>query len=136
MILRGGVGLIQEAPAPTGASVDLTADSMAIWRRVDGKNGAPLFPGPQGEIIEDANALLEIYLEGNVISPSRHAPVRGQRRSEDTYRAKQAYFDMRTGRFIALEAELDMSAPGLIAPTKMFSAPRIDQYPAARCLGP
>lgn len=121
LVIRGGVQVVTEGPPPLGI-IDLSADSVVIWRRV----GAQRDLGPNNEVIEPAGEPMELYLEGNVIIRQDKRQVAGIGDNQG-YIAKRAYYDMRTGRAIVLEAELDMFAPGLIVPTKLFS-PRIEQY--------
>lgn len=120
-VIRGGVNLVTEAPPPTG-TIELSADSMVIWRRL----GAKKSRGPNGEEIEDIGEPMEIYLEGNVVIRQDTRQVAGNG-DQKGYQARSAYYDMRTSRFIGLDAQLDMFAPGLIAPTKLTS-PRIEQF--------
>lgn len=122
--IRGGVIILSEAPAPTGI-IDLSADSVVIWRRIDQKKGTKSLT-PNGETIEDASQPMEVYLEGNVVVRQDTRQIAGSG-DQKTFRGQRVYYDFRTGRAVVLEAELDMFAPGLIAPTKLFS-PRIDQF--------
>ncbi|MBV8317600.1 MAG: hypothetical protein JOZ53_21885 [Planctomycetaceae bacterium] len=122
LVVKGGVNIVTNAPAPTG-TIDISADSAIIWRSV-GQNKE--VRGPNGEYIEPAGQPLEVYLEGNVIVRQDTRQFAGTS-DQKTFRAKQAYYDLRSGRFVGLDAEIDMFAPGLIAPTRMF-APRIDQF--------
>jgi len=123
VIARGGVNIVTRS-AQFG-EIDISADSAVIWRRVDPK-GRALTTGPNGEEIEDAHSPMEIYLEGNVVLLQDERKVAGNG-DQKTYRANQAYYDVLNDRFIGLEAELGMFAPGLIAPVKVNS-PRIEQY--------
>ena len=69
---------------------------------------------------------MEVYLEGNVVFLQDERKVAGNG-DQKTFRAKQAYYDFRTGRFVGLEGEINLFGPGMIAPSRIFS-PRIDQY--------
>jgi hypothetical protein len=124
VVVRGGVNLIVNAPPPHG-TVDVSADSAIIWRKLDPKKGQPTV-GPNGEQVQDAGQPMEVYLEGNVIIRQDERKVAGNG-DQKTYRAHRAFYDLRSERLVALDADLDMFAPGLIAPMKMKS-PRIDQY--------
>src|SRR6185312_11421723 len=65
IIVRGGVTVVANMPPPRG-TIDLSADSAIIWRHTaPGRQGEI---GPDGAIIEDAQAPMEIYLEGHVIA--------------------------------------------------------------------
>lgn len=121
VVLRGGVNIVTKAPAPTGV-LDLSADRVIIWRKIDAK----MSTGPNGEQLEDPADPMEIYLEGNVIVRQDQQMWAGTG-DQKGVRAENVFLDVRTGRGIMNQAELEMFAPGLIAPTKMFS-PRIEQY--------
>ena len=125
LIIRGGVNITMRVDGM--GDVDISADNAIIWRRIDGKGGG-LVSTPDGGDSQNANQPMEVYLEGNVIFLQDERKVAGNG-DQKTYRAKQAYYDAVSDRFVALEAELDMFAPGLIAPAKMKS-PRIDQFRA------
>ena len=118
-IIRGGVNVVSESPAPRGL-IDLEADSVIIWRYSE-----PLV-GPDGENIDDPKSPMDIYLEGNVVVRQDARTQAGQT-DQKTFKAKQGYYDFRTDRFIGLDAQIDLFAPGLITPTKV-TAPRIEQY--------
>jgi hypothetical protein len=122
-VIRGGVNIVTESPQ--FGTLDIVADSVVIWRRVDEK-GHGITLGPNGEEIEDARQPMELYLEGDVIVRQDERKVAGNG-DQKTYRAKRAYYDVLSERFIGLDAELDMFAPGLIAPTRINS-PKIEQY--------
>ncbi|SIO59706.1 hypothetical protein SAMN05444166_6147 [Singulisphaera sp. GP187] len=120
-VIRGGVNVLTVSPPPTGV-LDLSADRVIIWR----KTGAKSSIGPNGELIENAGDPMEVYLEGHVIIRQDKQTVAGSG-DQQTIHAEQAFYNIQAGRFIADKAELHMFAPGLIAPTKMFS-PRIEQF--------
>ncbi len=122
-VIRGGVQLVTESPQ--FGVIDIQADSIIIWRKVDPK-GKGIRVGPNGEQIEDSKTPMEMYLEGNVIVRQDERKVAGNG-DQRTYRAKSAYYDLLTDRFIGLDAELSMFAPGLISPTRVNS-PKIEQY--------
>ena len=123
MIIRGGVNIVTRSEQ--FGEIDISADNAVIWRRVP-QDGKSVATGPNGEEIEDAHAPMEIYLEGNVVLRQDERKVAGTG-DQKIYRAKQAYYDVLYDRFIGLDAELGMFAPGLIAPARMKS-PRIEQY--------
>jgi hypothetical protein len=122
-VIRGGVVIKSEAPQ--FGIIDIEADSAIIWRRTEPKGKTATF-GPNQEVVENAGQPLEVYLEGNVIIRQDERKIAGNA-DQKTFRAKRAFYDFRTGRFVGLDAEIDMFAPGLIAPTRVF-APRIDQF--------
>ena len=121
IVIRGGVNVLTVSPPPIGV-IDLSADRVVIWRKMNAK----MITGPNGEKIESAGDPMEIYLEGHVIFRQDKREVAGNG-DQQTYQAEKAYFNIQSGRLIAIDAELDMFAPGLIAPTNMKS-PRIEQY--------
>ncbi|WP_406695407.1 hypothetical protein V5E97_30730 [Singulisphaera sp. Ch08] len=121
IVIRGGVNVLTVSPPPVGL-IDLSADRVIIWRKMDAKT----ITGPNGEKIESSGDPMEVYLEGHVIIRQDKQEVAGTG-DQQTYHAEKAYFNIQSGRLIAVDAELDMFAPGLIAPTKMFS-PRIEQF--------
>ena len=123
VIARGGVNIVTRSGQ--FGEVDISADSAVIWRRL-GADGRPITTGPNGEEIEDAHTAMEIYLEGNVVLRQDERKLAGTG-DQKIYRAKQAYYDALYDRFIGLDAELGMFAPGLIAPVTVKS-PRIEQY--------
>jgi hypothetical protein len=124
-VVRGGVNIVVNAPEKFGI-IDIEADQAVIWRGPQPKEGESQ-RGPSGEYIDDANRHpMEVYLEGNVIvrQDQRKWAGRGDQR---TLRAPQVYYNFLTDRFIANKAEIDMFAPGLLAPVRIKS-PRIEQY--------
>jgi hypothetical protein len=122
-VVRGGVNIVLESPQL--GVVDIVADSAVIWRRVDEK-GRSYMLGPTGEQIDDPNQPLEVYLEGNVVIRQDEHKVAGNG-DQKTVFAKRAFYDLRSERLIATDAEVNMFAPGLVAPMRVIS-PRIDQY--------
>lgn len=122
---RGGVTIVTEFPATSNIGIiDVSADNAVLWRAADPKK--PNLAPSGEEIVDDANQPMEVYLEGNVIIRQDSRQIAGNG-DQKTFHADRAYFDFRTGRAIVLSAQLDMFAPGLIAPTKI-KAPRIDQF--------
>lgn len=129
-VIRGGVNMVVEdkpntPPAQQRGTVDISADSIVLWRGED-KPGSASVVGPNNELVQDTRQPLEVYLEGNVVFRQDERKVAGNG-DQKTYRATRAYYDFRTERFVALDAELDMFAPGLITPVKV-KGPEIQQY--------
>ncbi len=123
VIYRGGVNIVTKTPQ--FGIMDIEAESAVIWRHPDPKKGEEV-RGPNGELIENANQPMEVYLEGNVILRQDENKVAGKG-DQRTYRAVRAYYDFLTDRFVALDGEVDVFAPGFIAPMKLKS-PRIEQF--------
>jgi hypothetical protein len=124
-IFRGGINLIV-ATAKSG-TIDIEADEAVIWRGPAPKKGEPVTT-PNGEIVweDDDQRPLECYLEGNVILRQDEQKWAGKS-DQRTVRAPRMYYNFVNDRFLAPNSELDLFAPGLIAPFKMKS-PRIEQF--------
>ena len=125
VIYRGGVNVVSQSPQY--GTVDLEADNAVIWRHPDPKKGEPV-TGPHGEVVEDPDQPMEIYLEGNVIVRQDENKFAGKA-DQKTFRAERLFYDFVTDRIMADKAEVDMFAPGLISPMKLKS-PRIEQFRA------
>ena len=69
---------------------------------------------------------MEVYLEGHVIFRQDERKVAGNG-DQKTYQAERVFYNVQSDRLVAINAELDMFAPGLVAPVNMKS-PRIEQY--------
>ena len=122
-IYRGGVNIVTRHPK--FGIIDIEAESAVIWKHPDPKKGQGIV-GPNGELIEDPNQPMEVYAEGDVILRQDENKVAG-RADQRTFRAKRAFYDFLTDRFLALDGEVDVFAPGFIAPMKIKS-PRIEQF--------
>ncbi len=122
-IIRGGVHVV--STTPQNGTIDLEADSAIVWRRKPPEEGEPM-TGPQGEIVDDANQPMEMYLEGNVVLRQDENHFAG-RADQRTFRAQTLYYDFVTERLMGTEAQADVFAPHLISPMKV-KAPRIDQF--------
>jgi len=123
-VIRGGVNIVIHSPPPLG-TVDVSADSAIIWRKADPEKGAKGI-GPDGELVESSRQPMEIYLEGHVVFRQDERVAAGNG-DQKTYRAERVFFNVQSDRLVAINAELDMFAPGLVAPVNMKS-PRIEQY--------
>ena len=124
IVIRNGVNIVVQAPGQFGI-IDVEADQAVIWRGPDPQEGETQI-GPNGERIEDNRKPFEVYLEGNVIVRQDQRKFAG-RADQRTLRAPKVYYNFLTDRFVAVNAEIDLFAPGLLAPFKMKS-PRIEQY--------
>ena len=126
IIVRNGVN-IQMRLEGAGDRRTPESDSVVIWRRKEGRQG----PGPArlqpNQLVDNNTDPLEFYLEGHVIF----------RQDQPTYQGKS---DQRTLRgeprllrrpqgpdSWALNATVELFAPGLVTPAKVKS-PRILQY--------
>jgi hypothetical protein len=134
-VIRGGVTIIAdivpkdpEHPEndPVHGTIDVSADNVVIWRRDDPQKKTVTTIGPNGELIQDARQPLEMYLEGNVIFRQDERLVAGNG-DQTVYKAQRAYYNFNTDRLIALDAEVNLYAPGLLSPFRSMS-PQIDQF--------
>ncbi len=85
-IIRGGVHIVTSTEK--NGDIDMEADNVIIWRRLK-QGGKEYSTGPNGEQIEDANAPIEIYLEGNVMVRQDERKIAGTP-DQRSYRAAQA----------------------------------------------
>jgi hypothetical protein len=122
-VFRGGVTLVTQ-DAKNG-TIDVSADNVIIWRG-PAPEGSIDAVGPNGEEIHDAKQPIEVYLEGNVVFRQDERIVAGNG-DQKTTRATRFYYDLVSGRFVALDAELEMFSPGLIAPVRL-RGPKIQQF--------
>ncbi len=122
-VITGGVNIVTNDPKQ--GTIDVESDNAIIWNKP--KPGSPpQRVGPEGELIQAPDDPMEVYLEGHVIL--RRDPRKLQGSDDQTvYRATRAYYDYMADRFIGLDAEVNVFAPGLIAPMKI-NTPRMDQY--------
>lgn len=122
-LVRGGVNIVTRIPGR--GIIDIEAESAVIWKHPSTKKGEQV-QGPNGEWLDSPNQPMEVYLEGNVILRQDEEKVAGKG-DQRTFRAKQAYYDFVTDRAIVIDGEVDVFAPGFIAPMKVKS-PRIEQF--------
>jgi len=122
IVATGGVAINVTALDRLG-TIEIAADSAIVWTRSPAGGGRV---GVDGSLAQGADEPLEIYLEGNVVFRQDKLQVAGNG-DQTTYRARRFYADLRTQRLVALEAELDQFAPGLVAPIRTL-ADRIMQY--------
>lgn len=116
-VVRGGVTIT--ATALQLGAVDITADNAVIWSGpAPAGKGQGL--GSNAELVQDANQPLEVYLEGDVTIRQDERKVAGNG-DQRLFKAKRAYYDFRTQKAVALDAEFQAFAPGLIAPIRTKS---------------
>lgn len=123
IVIKGGVNVVTEDKK--NGLIDASADSVVIWRGTNPKFNPPRI-GPNGERIEDREQRLEMYFEGNVVFRQDERKVQGTG-DQKVARANRVFFDAKADTFLALDAEIDIFTPGLIAPMRI-DAPRISQY--------
>lgn len=114
-VVRGGVIIVSETDGK--GVVDISADSAVIWTRRDPKTNAPPPSPVAGKVEQPEGTPMEVYLEGNVIIRSDKRKFAGNG-DQTTFEAKQAYYDFRTERTVALDGVFKYYAPGLVAPIK------------------
>lgn len=124
-IIRGGVHIV--STTEKDGTVDLEAESAIIWRHKL-PEGSKSTTGPQGEMVDDVDQPMEVYLEGDVILRQDENEFAG-RADQRTFRADKLYYNFITDRIMATQAQVDVFAPNLISPMKM-KAPRIEQFRA------
>jgi hypothetical protein len=114
-VIRGGVQIVSEVPGR--GIIDLAADHAVIWTRpAEGENAPPPIVGGS-PVEQDVRQPLEVYLEGNVVIRNDRLEVAGPA-DQTKFEARQAYYDFRTDRVVALEGEVNVFAPGLVAPLR------------------
>ena len=124
-IYRGGVIIVSDVPGR--GRVDLSADHAVVWTRSKEAGATAPIPEAGGEAVEqDANQELEVYLEGDVIIRNDRMQYAGSA-DQTMFKANSAYYDFRTERLVALDAEINIFAPGLMSPIRTKS-PLINQY--------
>jgi len=129
-VIRNGVN-VQMRSKEQGV-VDIEADNVVIWRRKEGRTGPPRVDF-NGQFVDNNSDPLELYLEGHVILRQDQLLYQGKS-DQRTYQGERIYFDVRRGQLLALNAQVELFAPGLVTPMKIKS-PRILQY-HPQVLGP
>ena len=122
MVIRNGVNIQMRSEK---GIIDLEADSVVIWRRAEGRKGPPRVDF-NNQLIDETSDPLEFYLEGHVVLRQDELKLQG-RSDQRTYLAERVYYDVRREQLLALNAQLELFAPGLVTPTKINS-PQILQY--------
>ena len=92
VIVRGGVNIVTDVGQVR--QIDISADSAVIWRRVDPKRPTASRSAPTARRSRTPRQPMEVYLEGNVVFRQDERKVAGNG-DQKTYRAKQAYYDVR-----------------------------------------
>jgi hypothetical protein len=123
IIVRNGVN-VQMRSKEQGI-VDIESDSVVIWRRKEGRQG-PARVDFNGQLVDNNSDPMELYLEGHVILRQDQLIYQGKS-DQRTYQGERIYFDVRKGQLLALNAQVELFAPGLVTPMKIKS-PRILQF--------
>ena len=108
MVIRNGVN-IQTRSKEQGI-VDIEADSIVIWRRSEGRQG-PARLDYNNQFIDNNTDPLEFYLEGHVVFRQDQQVYQGKS-DQRTYQADRVYYDVRRDQLLALDAQLELFAPG------------------------
>lgn len=111
-VIRGGVIIVSEMPGR--GRVDLSADHVVIWTRGENADLPNISGGVASQSVDQP---LEAYLEGDVVIRNDRLELAGPA-DQTVFRADRAYYDFRTERLVALNAEANLFAPGLIAPIR------------------
>jgi hypothetical protein len=122
-VITGGVNIVTSDPKQ--GTIDVESDSAIIWNKPK-PDTIPARVGPNGEIVQAPDDPMEVYLEGHVVFRRDRRTLQG-RDDQETFLAKRAYYDYVSDRFLGLDAEINLFAPGLISPFRTTS-PRIDQF--------
>jgi hypothetical protein len=123
-VYRGGI--IMVTTAGKNGTIDIEADEAVLWKGPAREKGVPVETANGQEWVDDDKQPMEIYLEGNVILRQDENKWAGKG-DQKTIRAPRLYYDFLTDRCVAPNAEIDMFAPGLLAPVRIKS-PRIEQF--------
>ncbi|MDX2037049.1 MAG: hypothetical protein SFX72_10385 [Isosphaeraceae bacterium] len=122
-VIRGGVNVVTDAPKL--GTVDIEADEVVIYRK-RAAGSAPARIGENGEVVDNENDPMEVYLHGHVVLRQDRREIEGNA-DQAIFRANRAYYDFRADRFLGIDAEAEIFAPGLIAPMRVTS-PRVDYF--------
>src|SRR5260221_2703123 len=96
VVIRGGVNMVTTAPKL--GTIDIEADNVVIWKKAKPKQGAPRI-GVNGEVIENQDDPMEVYLEGHVIFYQDQRKLQGTG-DQRKFEATRAYYDYRSDRFV------------------------------------
>ena len=114
-VYRGGVNVVAEQPGR--GTLELSADSVVVWTHPRQPGGM----GPDaagGRLEQNGNEPLEMYLEGNVVFRQDKRQVAGNG-DQILYRGERLYYDFSTEGLLAEQAEVNVFAPGLVAPARV-----------------
>ena len=112
-VIKGGINIVIDDPKL--GTVDITADSAVIW--TGGGAGSQI---GLGQSQQSGSAPLELYLEGDVEVRRDERKLAGPE-DQVHYIAKRFFANINEERFVALEAELEQYAPGLLSPLRTLS---------------
>jgi beta-lactamase regulating signal transducer with metallopeptidase domain len=123
-VCRGGIRIVSKSPK--FGTVSMEADEAVIVRNLYRRKGDTL-AGPNGESwVEEDELPMAAHLKGDVIFRQDQYKFAGMGDTR-TVRARELNYDFVADRLLALNAELEVAAPGLAKPFKTVSS-RIEQF--------
>jgi hypothetical protein len=123
-VCRGGIKIVSKSPK--FGTVSIEADEAVIVRNLYRRKGDTL-AGPNGETwVEEDELPMAVHLKGDVIFRQDQYKFAGMGDTR-TVRARELNYDFVADRLLALNAELEVAAPGLAKPFKTVSS-RIEQF--------
>ena len=122
LVVKGGVNIVTNAPAPTG-TIDISADSAIIWRRSAATRRSA---APTASTSSPPGSRWKSTSKGTSLSARTSAQCAGNG-DQKTFRAKQAYYDFRTGPVRRARRRDRHVRAGPDRPDA-DSSPRIDQF--------
>jgi len=121
---RGGIKILTKTPK--FGTIEIEADVAGIWRGPHPKKLKSV-TGPKGETWVDHDELpMKVWVRGDVILRQVQDSNTGKG-EQRIFRATELDYDFVTDHVIAVDAKLEVVAPGLLTPIKIAS-PRIEQF--------
>jgi hypothetical protein len=117
---KGGIEIV--CNSRKFGTIRIVADEAVIKRVQPKRSEDESAGGPRGETwYEESDVPMEVHLKDNVVL---RLAGKGE---QQIIHAREADYNFVTDRLLAVEAELEVDAPGLGAPIKIVS-PRIEQF--------
>ena len=123
IIIRNGVNLVTQSPQ-RGIN-DLEADNVVIYRHPKPEQKGQRLD-LNNQFVDNDGEPMEVYLEGHVRVLQDANKLQG-RSDAKTFEGERAYYDFGRDLLLAKNAQVEVFAPGFVAPIK-FRSPRILQY--------
>lgn len=112
--------------SPTFGTVSRKSDEAVIVQNVHRSKSEPVV-GPKGETWIDENELpMKVHLKGDVVLHQEREKIAGKSERR-TVRARELDYDFVADSVLALNAELEVAAPGIETPIRIMST-RILQF--------
>ncbi|MFI5456411.1 MAG: M56 family metallopeptidase [Isosphaerales bacterium] len=125
-ICRGGIKILTKAPK--FGTIEIEADGAVIERGPDRKVFTPV-RGRKGETwVDHDERPMKVSAKGNVVLRQDQNSNTGKG-DRWTLRATQLDYDFETGRWLALDAEIEVAASGALTPSKITCS-RIEYFGA------